>query len=187
MTLKLTTLGMAIAGLLAGNAYADTQLNNTTNTATNTATLAESIARQEQALIQLKQELAQLKAQQADKQVEKQAEQQIDRQALTKAVQEQVALEAANSPWSRFKFESYGSMNYTSDEYFDNVQDTSPERRGRLDLERIVTEFGYQFNDEWDMEVEIEYEHGGTGSALEYDGFDEFGEFESEEIGRAHV
>ncbi|ABO22547.1 hypothetical protein SHLO109777_10235 [Shewanella loihica] len=180
MTLKLTTLGMAIAGLLAGNAYADTQLNNTTNTATNTATLAESIARQEQALIQLKQELAQLKAQQADKQVEKQAEQQIDRQALTKAVQEQVALEAANSPWSRFKFESYGSMNYTSDEYFDNVQDTSPERRGRLDLERIVTEFGYQFNDEWDMEVEIEYEHGGTGSALEYDGFDEFGEFESE-------
>ncbi len=177
MTLKLTTLGMAIAGLLAGNAYADTQ---TTNTATNTATLAESIARQEQALIQLKQELAQLKAQQAEKQAEKQAEQQIDRQALTKAVQEQVALEAANSPWSRFKFESYGSMNYTSDEYFDNVQDTSPERRGRLDLERIVTEFGYQFNDEWDMEVEIEYEHGGTGSALEYDGFDEFGEFESE-------
>ena len=84
------------------------------------------------------------------------------------------------SPFEKLSFSSYGTANYISDEYFDNVQDISPERRNRFDLERIVTEFGYQFNDQWSMEVEIEYEHGGTGAALEYDGFEEFGEFEAE-------
>jgi hypothetical protein len=43
-----------------------------------------------------------------------------------------------------------------------------------------VIELEYQFNPQWDIEVELEYEHGGTGAALEYDGFEEFGEFESE-------
>ncbi|QYK02020.1 hypothetical protein [Shewanella psychrotolerans] len=131
--------------------------------------LQQAIERQENELKLLKQQLATM-AQQQQEQVSKQQE----------VVKTLVQSEAAKSPWSRFKFESYGSVNYTSDEYYDNVQDTRPERRGRFDLERIVTEFGYQFTDEWDMEVEIEYEHGGTGSALEYDGFDEFGEFESE-------
>ena len=44
----------------------------------------------------------------------------------------------------------------------------------------MVIEFAYEFDDKWEVELEIEYEHGGTGVTLEYDGFDEFGEFETE-------
>jgi hypothetical protein len=159
MKCNLTAVALCISGLLSSNVFA----------AVDPAVLQQAIERQEHELKLLKQQLATL-AEQQESQASKQAQ-------VVKAV---VESEAAKSPWHRFKFSSYGSANYTSDEYYDNVQDTSPERRGRFDLERIVTEFGYQFNDEWDMEVEIEYEHGGTGSALEYDGFDEFGEFESE-------
>lgn len=85
---------------------------------------------------------------------------------------------------SGFFFSSYGTVLYKNAEIFANVQDVTPERRARVDMERVVTEFGYKFNDNWEVEVELEYEHGGTGVTLEYDGFEEFGEFESEvEIG----
>ncbi|MEM5551636.1 hypothetical protein HJP15_00220 [Pseudoalteromonas sp. NEC-BIFX-2020_002] len=77
-------------------------------------------------------------------------------------------------------FKSYGTLAYRNDEIFDNIQDISPDRRATTDLERVVTEFEYQINKNWQIEFEIEYEHGGTGTTLEYDGFEEFGEFESE-------
>ncbi|MGB0895428.1 MAG: hypothetical protein ACPGUD_13585 [Parashewanella sp.] len=91
-----------------------------------------------------------------------------------------VSATSSGSRLDKFVFKSYGSAVYSSDEIFDNVQDTTPTRRGRFDLERIITEFGYKFNAQWDVEFEIEYEHGGAGAALEYDGFEEFGEFETE-------
>ncbi len=81
---------------------------------------------------------------------------------------------------SKLTFKSYGTLLYKSDEIFANVQDTSPNRRATTDLERVVTEFEYAFDDKWKVEFELEYEHGGTGTTLEYDGFEEFGEFESE-------
>ncbi|MCL2912711.1 hypothetical protein L2725_02760 [Shewanella corallii] len=136
--------------------------------------LAEAIERQEAELTKLKQELAALKAQQAS------SEKEIARVEKAASKASVSTATASTSTWDRLSFSSYGTLSFTSDEYFDNVQDTTPERRNRFDLERIVTEFGYQFNEHWDMEVEIEYEHGGTGAALEYDGFDEFGEFETE-------
>lgn len=123
--------------------------------------LESQLQQQQQQLEKITRQLAQLKQQQS-------------------VVVQQVEVPAKVIDVSGFSFSSYGTVNYTSDQYFDNVQDTTPERRGRIDLERIVTEFGYQFNQYWDIEVEIEYEHGGTGAALEYDGFDEFGEFETE-------
>ncbi|SQH78242.1 conserved exported protein of unknown function [Shewanella benthica] len=161
MKTKLSLLALCIAGFSCTSAMA----------ATEPAQLEQAIAKQEAELNKLKHDLAELAAQQ--KMQLKQQEEQAEVVATARKV-------LTESKWSKFSFKSYGSMTYTSDEYYQNVQDTSPERRGRFDLERIVTEFGYQFNDEWDMEVEIEYEHGGTGIALEYDGFDEFGEFETE-------
>lgn len=77
-------------------------------------------------------------------------------------------------------FKSYGNLVYRSDPIFANTQDINPTRRATTDLERIVTEFEYQLSPNWEVEFEIEYEHGGTGSTLEYDGFEEFGEFENE-------
>ncbi|MGS0726752.1 hypothetical protein ACVBKF_11205, partial [Shewanella sp. 0m-11] len=159
---KLNMLAIAIASVFSTNAMS----------ATEPEALAAAIAKQEAELAGLKTQLLQL------------AELQKVSTEQAAATQQQVLQTAKAtdtvSNWDKFSFKSYGSVIYTSDEYYDNVQDTSPERRSRFDLERIVTEFGYQFNDEWDMEVEIEYEHGGTGTALEYDGFDEFGEFEAE-------
>lgn len=162
---KLKILAATIATVFSANALS----------ATDPEVLAAAIAKQETELNELKVQLKEL-AQQQKAQVEQQKQQQLEQEKTIATVK----AESASSRFSKFSFKSYGSVIYTSDEYYDNVQDTTPERRGRFDLERIVTEFGYQFNDEWDMEVEIEYEHGGTGSSLEYDGFDEFGEFESE-------
>lgn len=165
MRFKLNSLALIVGSFCSVGAMA----------ATDPATLANAIAKQEAELTQLKLQLAELAAQQ---QLQKK-EIEIERQQQEKAIVS-LAQDSATARLDKFIFKSYGTVNYTNQEYFDNVQDTTPERRGRFDLERIVTEFGYRFNDEWDMEVEIEYEHGGTGSALEYDGFDEFGEFESE-------
>lgn len=167
MNRKLTLLAVSVASVLGLSVIPNAQA------ATNTETLAKAIAKQEAEITILKQQLATLAAEQKQQQQQnKQVATQVDTvvQQTTKA----------QDRLSRFSFNSYGSAVYTSDEYFDNVQDTSAERRSRTDLERIVTEFGYQFTDDWSMEVEIEYEHGGTGTSLEYDGFDEFGEFESE-------
>lgn len=79
-----------------------------------------------------------------------------------------------------WQIKSYGNLLYKSQAVFQNTQDTDPEQRARTDLERVVVEFEYHFDDKWQVELEIEYEHGGTGTTLEYDGFDEFGEFETE-------
>ena len=171
MNSKISLLAMTLASVMGLGVVANA------NAANETDALAKAIAKQEAEIAALKQQLNLLTEQQKSQS----AQQQVERDALMSKV-ETVASEVstAQDRYSRFSFKSYGTANYTSDEYFDNVQDTSPERRNRFDLERIVTEFGYQFTDEWSMEVEIEYEHGGTGTSLEYDGFDEFGEFESE-------
>lgn len=80
----------------------------------------------------------------------------------------------------RWEINSYGSVLYKSEDVYRNIQDTEPERRNNVDVERVVLEFVYNYNSQWQMEIELEYEHGGTGSTLEYDGFEEFGEFETE-------
>ncbi|WP_394130498.1 hypothetical protein [Shewanella maritima] len=189
MKAKLSLVALSIA-LLTGsfNAYAESDQSISTQA------LAEAIAKQEAQIAELKLQLAKLeqaaKAQSNHQQSSHPQSIQAEVPSHTQVAENTQAIEKLDSQVTqvaqvqqqkdKFSFKSYGSAVFTSDEYFDNVQDTSPERRSRFDLERIVTEFGYQFNDQWSMEVEIEYEHGGTGAALEYDGFDEFGEFESE-------
>lgn len=79
-----------------------------------------------------------------------------------------------------WQIKSYGSLRYKSEEVFRNTQDLDPKRHASTDLERVVLEFTYDFDPKWQVELELEYEHGGTGVTLEYDGFEEFGEFESE-------
>ncbi|PKG82452.1 hypothetical protein CXF85_13260 [Colwellia sp. 75C3] len=79
-----------------------------------------------------------------------------------------------------WQINSYGSVLYKNEEVYRNIQDTNPERKATTDLERVVLEFVYDFDAKWQVEVELEYEHGGVGSTLEYDGFEEAGEFEAE-------
>ncbi len=119
----------------------------------------------------------------ADRNVEKQLEyQQSQLNELRAEIRRLQSGSSATVPGTAksWRFVSYGSMLYKQYERFDNVQDTDPSSRAKADIERIVTEFSYQPSEEWTIEVEIEYEHGGTGSTMEYDGFEEFGEFETE-------
>jgi hypothetical protein len=123
--------------------------------------LKAAIERQQQQLQAIEKQLIELKAEKA-----------FTEKALAPKV-----LNVNDKNW---QIKSYGSILYKSAPVFKNTQDTDPEQRAITDLERVVIEFAYEFDSKWQVELEIEYEHGGTGVTLEYDGFDEFGEFETE-------
>jgi hypothetical protein len=69
----------------------------------------------------------------------------------------------------------YGELTY-------NVFDweTYPDKRNNFDLNRVTFAPEYKFSEKLKLEMEIEFEHGGTGSTMEFDKFEEFGEFEME-------
>ena len=81
----------------------------------------------------------------------------------------------ARNESSPYSFKGYAVANY-----FNYDWDTHPEKRDEADLERLVLEGKYRFNEQWSITAEVEYEHGGTGSTMEFDVFEEFGEFEQE-------
>ncbi|MBA2410230.1 MAG: hypothetical protein H0V62_10865 [Gammaproteobacteria bacterium] len=68
---------------------------------------------------------------------------------------------------------------YEQYDFFRNAQDEDPDSRSRTDLERVVLEAERELTDDWRIEAEVEFEHGGTGSAVEFEP-EEFGEFEQE-------
>ncbi len=74
-----------------------------------------------------------------------------------------------------FSVSGYGVINYS---HFDWELD--PGRRAAIDVERFVIAPKYRINDTIRLESELEIEHGGTGSTMEFDKFEEFGEFETE-------
>ncbi len=73
----------------------------------------------------------------------------------------------------KFSLSGFGAMNY----YHFNWQ-TDSIKRDAIDNERFVLELGYRWTDRIKLNTEIEFEHGGTGVDLEFDRFEEFGEFE---------
>lgn len=82
---------------------------------------------------------------------------------------------AETGPESRIEFSGYATMNY---HHFD--WQTDPQRRDAVDLERVAIEAEYRISPRMVLESELEFEHGGTGSTMEFDKLEEFGEFESE-------
>jgi len=91
-----------------------------------------------------------------------------------------------NSTQQRLSLGGYGeavmSRNFYSD-HFNRYQ--FPEKykddgsHGRFDLPHVTLNMGYDFGHGWSMGMEIEFEHGGTESAVEVDA-DESGEYEAE-------
>lgn len=86
---------------------------------------------------------------------------------------------------SRLSVGGYGeavmTRNFFSDSYLRYV---SPEKyknqsHGRFDLPHVVIFLGYDFGKGWSMGSEIEFEHGGTESAIEFEN-EEGGEYEQE-------
>jgi hypothetical protein len=63
---------------------------------------------------------------------------------------------------------------------FKTVQNLTPYRRRTLDIKEIEAEIEIELSPYGQIEIEAEFEHGGTGSTIEFDNFEEFGEFESE-------
>ena len=76
---------------------------------------------------------------------------------------------------SKFSLRGYGVVNYYNNDY-----DTDPELKDKFDAERLNLYLEYKFTDRISLKTEIEYEHGGTASAIGLDTQEEFGEFEDE-------
>lgn len=87
----------------------------------------------------------------------------------------------------RLSVGGYGEVAYSRNFYSDNgFRFTNPSKykkdpsHGRFDLPHAVIYLNYDFGKGWTMGTEIEFEHGGTGSSIEYEA-DEAIEFEQEQ------
>lgn len=86
---------------------------------------------------------------------------------------------------SRFTIGGYGeavySRNFYSDSYlrYTSADAHKDEKHSRFDLPHVVLMLGYDFGKGWSFGTEIEFEHGGTESAIEIEE-EEGGEYESE-------
>lgn len=94
------------------------------------------------------------------------------------AVAEEEPVEAFETP--RFKPTLKGYMTYRQFQAFENVAVTEPFWKKETDLRAFELKGEYYLSPKSEIEFEIEFEHGGTGSSLEYDALEEFGEFEAE-------
>ncbi|MCI9284633.1 MAG: hypothetical protein HFJ91_02275 [Muribaculaceae bacterium] len=87
--------------------------------------------------------------------------------------------------WSRLSIGGYGEAVMTRNFYSDNPMRYSSADKykdgshGRFDLPHVVIFLGYDFGHGWTMASEIEFEHGGTESAVEIEN-EEGGEYEKE-------
>ena len=128
------------------------------------------------------------------------------------AAKEQQAEASKKPEWlSRLHVGGYGeavfTRNFYSDRYlrYTDPESARGESHGRFDIPHFVVYLGYDFGKGWSMSSEIEFEHGGTESAVEIE-TEEAGEYEKEierggevaleqfwiqktfmQIGRAHV
>ena len=85
----------------------------------------------------------------------------------------------AQSDYS-FKQRYVGEFQFIQEDRFRNVNARTPDHLKFFDMRAIEAEYEVQLNPNNKFEFEVEYEHGGVGASVEYDNFDEFGEFETE-------
>jgi len=102
------------------------------------------------------------------------------KEAIKKELREELKAEEASKKepllkWNNFSLRGYGVINYYNNDY-----DTDPTLKDKFDAERLNLYLEYFFTDKISLKTEIEYEHGGTASAIDLDTQEEFGEFEDE-------
>lgn len=98
------------------------------------------------------------------------------KEELKAEVKKEIAEENKSlSNWSKFSLRGYGVVNYYNYKY-----DTDVNLKDKFDAERLNMYLEYKYNDWINFKSEIEFEHGGTGSTLELDTQEEFGEYEQE-------
>lgn len=100
--------------------------------------------------------------------------------------QPMVTSDKVNDALSRLSLGFYGNMVFSRNFYSDNTSryklpDTykNAPSHGRFDIPKVAFMIGYDFGKGWSVGTEIEYEHGGVGTAYEKEA-EEGGEWESE-------
>jgi len=88
--------------------------------------------------------------------------------------------------FSRLQLGGYGEIAMSRNFYSDNINRythasdyKNAKSHGRFDIPHVTFFVGYDFGKGWRMNAEIEFEHGGTESAVELEA-EEAGEYESE-------
>ena len=102
--------------------------------------------------------------------------------ALTLALFQLGLTGAAQGQGPAFNINAYGELLYQYYDYGPNQNlpnGSEPDSRALMDLRRFNLSFTSIFDEGLTFDVEIEFEHGGTGSALELE-YEEFGEYEFE-------
>ncbi len=95
-------------------------------------------------------------------------------------------IERLTNVFSRLSLGGYGEIAMSRNFYSDNINRYShasdykdAKSHGRFDIPHVTFFVGYEFGKGWRMNAEIEFEHGGTESAVELEA-EEAGEYESE-------
>lgn len=94
------------------------------------------------------------------------------------------ATQADSAGYRKFRFGGYGEMRASWLDYginrFDGTSSGAARtNRGTIEIPRFVVAFDYKFNPKWILGAEMEFEAGGTGTAVELEN-SENGEYETE-------
>ncbi len=88
-----------------------------------------------------------------------------------------------NDSYKKFRLGSYGEMLYQFMDYhpdrYNPPKGAKKVNRSHISIPRLILEIDYKFTDNLEFVTEIEFEHGGTGSAMELE-YEEMGEYEME-------
>ncbi|MFT3666334.1 hypothetical protein [Piscinibacter sp.] len=87
--------------------------------------------------------------------------------------------QASASGRGSLRWAGYGEMSYQRYDFYANTQTAKATERGRTDIGRFVLSPHMNLGGKWSLFGEIEFEHGGTGSTVEYEA-EETGEYEAE-------
>ena len=109
-----------------------------------------------------------------------------DVDAMTGATQQAEKTEKKTDILSRLHIGGYGEAVMTRNFYSQSFNRykkpelyTDDKSHGRFDLPHVVLNLGYDFGKGWTLGSEIEFEHGGNGTAVEIEA-EETGEYEAE-------
>ncbi len=94
------------------------------------------------------------------------------------------ATQADTTGYNKFRFGGYGEMvasfkDYGINRFAGTATGNTRTHRNSIAIPRFVLAFDYKFNPKWILGAEIEFEAGGTGSAIELEN-SENGEYETE-------
>jgi hypothetical protein len=79
-----------------------------------------------------------------------------------------------------FEYTSYGYFLFSQGVAFKDIANKLPYTRRTIDMPEFAIEAKYLLNNNSAFEFEVEFEHYGVGTAMEFDNQEEFGEYENE-------